>query len=73
MVPLLHAEIGIGNNLLNKFCDIINAFIDIQCDKEIHIVRQLIVYEQVIIDTVKERDAFDSSPEGKLLKSLKGG
>jgi hypothetical protein len=50
----------------------INAFIDIQCNKEIHIVRQLTVYEQVIIDTGKERDAFDSSLEGKLLKPLKG-
>jgi hypothetical protein len=72
MVPLLHAEIGIGNNLLNKFCDTVNEFIDSKCDEEIKIERKLTVHEQVIIDTVKERDAFDASWEGKLLQSLKG-
>ncbi len=70
MVPLLHVEIGIGNDLLTKFCSIVNEFIESKCDQEIELARQLTVHEQVIIDTVKERDAFDVHPsKGKLLKS----
>ena len=70
---LLHVEIGIGNNLLNKFCDTVNVYIESKCDKEIELTWQLTVYEQVIIDTVKERDAFDADQsKGKTLKSLQG-
>ncbi len=28
IVPLLHCLIGIGNNLLNKFCNLISAFFE---------------------------------------------
>ncbi len=70
---LLHVEIGIGNNLLNKFCDTVNVYIERKCDKEIELTRQLTVYEQVIIDTVKERDVFEADcTKGKTLKSLQG-
>jgi hypothetical protein len=28
MVPLLHCLIGIGNNLINRFCDVVNEYVE---------------------------------------------
>ena len=28
MVPLLHCLIGIGNNLINRFCDVVNEYME---------------------------------------------
>lgn len=72
VVPLLHCEIGIGNNLLDKFCHVVNAFIESKSNEEIKIMRELTSYDQIINDTIKERDAFDKNEEeGKKLNSLK--
>ena len=72
MVPLLHVEIGIGNNLLDRFCHIINAFIEKLSTEEIKLIRALGTYKNIINKTVKDRKAFDLSPAGTQLESLKG-
>lgn len=41
MVPLLHCLIGVGNNLLDRFCDVVNEFIEIKSNEEIKIEREL--------------------------------
>ena len=69
MVPLLHCLIGIGNNLLDKFCDMIRVFCEKLCAEEVILARQIATYEH-IIKTALERDAVNHSPDGKKLKSL---
>ena len=70
MVPLLHCMIGVGNNLLNKFCDGVNKFIENKSIRQITIQRALTNYDLIVLETVKRRDDFDLSLEGKKLKSL---
>ena len=70
MVPLLHCMIGVGNNFLNKFCDGVNEFIENKSIQQITIEQALTNYELVVLETVKRRDDFDLSLEGKKLKSL---
>ncbi len=70
MVPLLHCMIGVGNNLLNKFCDGVNKFIENKSIQQITIQRALTNYDLIVLETVKQRDDFDLSLEGKKLKSL---
>jgi hypothetical protein len=38
--------------------------------EEVKLAQHLATYEIIIVDTVKERDEFDWSPNGKKLKSL---
>ncbi len=59
MVPLLHCMIEVGNNLLNKFCDGVNEFIDNKSIQQINIKRALTNYELIVLETVKQRDDFD--------------
>ncbi len=59
MVPLLHCLIGIGNNLLDKFCNMIRAFFEKMSAEEVKLARQIATYKIIIVDTVKERDEFD--------------
>ncbi len=70
MDPLLHCLIEIGNNLLGKFCDVINEFIEKNKPRKIKLARAHTNYNLIIIETIKKRDAFDEAPEGKKLKSL---
>ncbi len=70
MFPLLHCLIGIGNNLLDKFCDMIRAYFEKLSAEEVKLAQQLTTYKIIIVDTVKERDEFDQSPKGKKLKLL---
>ena len=72
MCPLLHIEIGIGNNLLDRFCHVVNAFIEKMSMEEVELARKLNKYNSNIHDAVKERNEFDKSSEGTHLKSLKG-
>ena len=72
MVPLLHCLIGIGNNLLDKFCDVIRVFCENLSAEEILFSRQIATYKNIIKATLQERDKFDRSPDGKKLKSLQG-
>ncbi len=70
MVPLLHCLIGSKNNLLDKFCDVIDEFIEKISPDKFKLARALTKYNLIIIKTVKKRDTFDEAPEGKTLKSL---
>ena len=72
IAPLLHINIGIGNNLLDRFCNVINVFIEKLSSAELQEIRTLQNYERIIDETVKERDAFDLSTDGKTLTSLQG-
>jgi hypothetical protein len=64
MVPLLHCLIRIDNNLLDKFCDVMNEFIEKISTDEIKLACALTNYNLIIIKTAKKRDAFDEAPEG---------
>ena len=65
MVPLLHCLIGIGNNLINRFCDVVNEYVDKLSAAEIKLARALTNYRLIMVETAKKRDEFDTSPEGK--------
>jgi hypothetical protein len=57
MVPLLHCEIGIGNQLLDKLCDIINKHIK-QYGPTKELTRSSIpVLKNIVSQTVTLRDA----------------
>ena len=71
MVPLLHCLIGIGNNLINRFCDVVNEYVENLSAAEIKLARALTNYRLIMVKTAKKRDEFDVSPEGKKRKALK--
>ncbi len=56
MIPLLHCKIGIGNQLLDKLCDIINKYIESYTPGKEAIRSSIHVIKQIIADTAKERD-----------------
>lgn len=68
MVPLLHCLIRIGNNLLNRFCDIVNEYIEKLSPAEKKLIHALTNYDTIIAETIHLRDEFDKSPEGKKMK-----
>jgi hypothetical protein len=60
MVPLLHCLIMIGNNLHNKFCDmVIRIFFDKLSAEEVKFVQELVNYKIVNVTSVKEGYEFD--------------
>ena len=65
MVPLLHCLIGIDNNLINRFCDVINEYVENISAAEMKHARALTNYGLIMVKTAKKRDEFDASPEGK--------
>ncbi len=67
---LLHCLIGIGNNLLNIFCNVMNEHIEQLSTAEIRLMRALTNYDSIISETVMTRDKFDKAPKGKKMKSL---
>jgi hypothetical protein len=71
IVPLLHCEIGIGNQLLDMLRDIINEHLEnMACTKEI--TRASIpVLKNIISKTAANRDSWDASSDQKLQKTLK--
>ena len=72
VVPLLHALIGIGNDLLDQFRDWVNKDLE-DWDQQEYRTRQAIkTADHAIIDDCAERDEWDTSADGKKLKSLKG-
>jgi hypothetical protein len=62
--------IGIGNNLLEKFCDMIREFCEKMSAKEVALERQIAIYEIIIGATAKERNEFDCSPDGRKLQRM---
>ncbi len=70
MVPLLHCEIGIGNQLLDKLHDIMNKHIKQYGPTEELMQSSIPVLKNIISQTVMLRDAWDASADGKQLKAL---
>jgi len=71
MVPLLHCEIGIGNQLLDTLRDIINEHLENMTRTEERMRKSIPLQNNIISETAKKRDAFDASDDGKLRKKLK--
>ncbi len=65
MVPLLHCLIGIGNNLINRFCDVVNEYMENLSAADGKLARALTNYGLILVETAKLRDEFNASPEGK--------
>ena len=64
MIPLLHCEIGIGNQLLDKLRAVINEHIACySLGKEV-IRASIPVIKNIIAGTAKERHEWDESDEG---------
>ena len=70
MIPLLHCEIGIGNQLLDKLREIVNEYIESYAPGEELIRLAIPVLKNIIEDTAKMRDSWDTTADGKLLKKL---
>ena len=70
MVPLLHCLIGIGNNLINRFCDVVNEYMENLSAAEGKLARALTNYSLILVETAKLRDEFDASPEGGKMKGI---
>jgi hypothetical protein len=70
MTPLLHCEIGIGNQMLDKLHDIINKYIESYAPGEESIRSSIPFLKQIITDTAKQRDEWDESEDGKNRKTL---
>jgi hypothetical protein len=71
MVPLLHYEIGIGNQLLDMLQGIINKHLENMTRIEEITRASIPVLKNIIYETVANRDSWDSSNSGKLRKTLK--
>jgi hypothetical protein len=61
MVPLLHCEIGIGNQLLDELRVIINEHIACYSLGEEAIRASISIIKNIIANTAKERDKWDES------------
>jgi hypothetical protein len=71
MVPLLHCEIGIGNQLLDKLHDIIDEHIENYGPEDASTRSSIPVLRNIISSTTTLRDAWDASADGgKRLKAL---
>jgi hypothetical protein len=70
MVPILHALIGIGNQLLTKFCDVVNEYFECWSADEVNTRRTIPIIQQILEEKITERKAWDQSVDGKRLKSL---
>jgi hypothetical protein len=71
MVPLLHCEIGIGNQLLDMLRDIINEHLENMTRTEERMRASIPILNKIISKTTTKRDLWDASDDGKLLKKLK--
>jgi hypothetical protein len=73
MVSLLHCLLEIGINLLNRFCDVINEYIEKFNTAEIVLMHALTNNNLIIVEIVKTRDEFDQAPKGKRISHCKFG
>jgi hypothetical protein len=71
LVPLLHTLIGIGNDIYNNFCDIVNRDIEQLVQQEVQTRDKVVVCEAKIAEDVMHRNVWDASPKGKELDSIK--
>lgn len=71
IVPLLHCEIGVGNQLLQKLRDIANEHLENMTLDEVSVRSSIPVLKNIIAVTAKKRDECDACNEnGKKMKSL---
>lgn len=71
IVPLLHCEIGIGNQLLDKLRGIVSEHIENMTSAEVYVWSSIPVLRDIIVETVNKRDAWDvCSDRGKKMNSL---
>ena len=66
MVPLLHYEIGIGNQLLDMLRDIINEHLKNMTRTEERMRATIPILKRIISETTTKRDSWDASDDGKL-------
>lgn len=71
VVPLLHCEIGVGNDLLKMLRNIVNEFIENMTPTEVALQLSIPALRNIILETATRRDEWDVSPEGKLRSTLK--
>jgi hypothetical protein len=64
MIPLLHCEIGIGNQLFDRLQAIINKHIACYSPGEEALLTLIRAIKKIIAVTAKERDDWDESAEG---------
>ena len=64
MVPLLHCEIGVGHQLLDRLQAIINEHIARYSPGEEALITSITTLKRIITATAKERDDWDNSAEG---------
>jgi len=71
MVPLLHCEIGIGNQLLDMLREIINEYLENMTRTEERMRASIPILNKIISETTAKRDLWDASDDEKLRKKLK--
>jgi hypothetical protein len=71
VVPLLHCEIGVGNDLLKMLRNIVNKFIENMTPTEVSLQLLIPALRKIILDTATKRDEWDASPDGKLQSTIK--
>lgn len=64
IVPLLHCEIGVGNQLLDKVRDIVNEYLENMTPQEMQIRASIPILQNIIAATAKSRDEWDTCPNG---------
>ena len=70
VVPLLHCLIGIGNDLLNNFRDVVSERIEYLSHEEVQARSALVAMDEKLCSLVLQRDSFAKSADGKRLASL---
>ena len=70
LVPLLHKMIGIGNDILGNFKEMVNRYIEKLNQKEVLTRHKLVACEEGIDKGVAKRVEFDALADGKELKRL---
>ena len=69
--PLLHCEIGIGNDIFQLLREVINEYIEQYAPGEESIRTSIPTLGQIIADTAQQQNKWDDSPEGLTLKTMK--
>ena len=69
--PLLHCEIGIGNDMFQLLREVINEYIEQYAPGEESIRTSIPTLRQIIADTAQQRNEWDDSPKGLTLKTMK--
>ena len=71
VVPLLHCEIGVGNDLLKMLRNIVNGYIETMTPTEVTLQLSIPALRNIIAETARRRDEWDASPDGKMRSPLK--